>query len=75
MRNILDKKDKYLYDMYKDFYSDVEFHHHMNFEEFLKDEDIYKQITLLFYNITNLENWYHNKYKKEVRSKKINRII
>ena len=63
MKDILSKKDIYLFEMYQDYYRGEDFHHH-----------IYKQIILLFYNIPKLKTWYNHKYKHDVRIKKIVRL-
>jgi len=47
----------------------------LNYNEFLKDPDIYNQIFNLFLDEEELKKWYKNTYKDDLRLKKIERII
>ena len=69
-----ERLNEFLFFKYQEFYKCEDFHHHMNFDEFLKDPDIYNQIFNLFLNESELEKWYNEKYKNDLRIKKINRI-
>ena len=70
-----EKINEFLFHKYQYFYNGQDFHHHMNYNEFLKDPDIYNQIFNLFLDEEELKKWYNHTYKDDLRLKKIERII
>jgi len=74
MKEILKTKNIFLFEKYQEFYEGEDYHHHMNFDEFLNDPDIYTQINMIFYDVTNLKRWYNIKYKNKIRKNKITRL-
>jgi len=69
-----EKVNEFLFFKYQEYYKGEDFHHHMIYDEFLKDPDIYNQIFDLFLDDEDLEKWYKENCKKELRNKKIKRI-
>jgi len=69
-----EKINEFLFFKYQEYYKGEDFHHHMNFEDFLKDPDIYNQIFNLFLNDDDLKEWYNNTFKNELRTEKMKRI-